>query len=369
MEIRNPHIVIHSTSISHPIGTTLDRAISSNNTNLGVKHLTIPSGDHLTLSITSEIKWPECMDKPLRYDKANGDMIRAKILLLDNKQDDTAAVQPSLSEIVLRHTPRARFRAKAFWCNSLNAKKKAILKLTRKRPKDPNLPILRRDYRKAIAQAKLEANGRSLEEETDPECFRTVKARQTRHPIPALEKTGGGIAAEHPQIAQELPDSLYGDEHHRANTHITAKAEPLNTGILNAAIRESPNSAASGQDHITTRLIKELCKLREDLFLRLMNRAWTQGIPDTWKTSNTILNPKAKKATYTVAKSWRPIQLQSILAKVLERAAVQRIADLGLLQKNIYGGRKQHGTTDAIQALNNTKRTTGDPTPVSPRWT
>jgi len=206
MEVRNPHTVTHPPSSSHPTGTTLDLAISSNNTNLTIEHLTIPSGDHLALSITSKIKWRECIDKPLRYDKANWDMIRAEILLLDDKQDDPTTVQQSLSEIVLRHTPRARFRAKAFWCNSLNAKKKAIEKLTRKRPKDPELPVLKRDYRKAIAQAKLEANGRALQEESDPECFRTVKARQTRHPIPALQKTGGGIAAEHPHIAQELQD-------------------------------------------------------------------------------------------------------------------------------------------------------------------
>jgi len=140
------------------------------------------------------------MDRSLRYDKANWDMIRAEILLLDNKQDDPTTVQQSLSEIVLRHTPRARFRAKAFWCDSLNTKKKAIQKLAKKRPKDPELPILRRGYRKAIAQAKLEANSKALQEERDPECFRTIKARQTRHPIPALQKTGGGIAAEHPHI-------------------------------------------------------------------------------------------------------------------------------------------------------------------------
>ena len=84
----------------------------------------------------------------------------------------------------------------------------------------------------------------------------------------------------------------------------------------------------------------------------MMKRAWRHGIPASWKASNTILIPKARKPTYTVAKSWRPIQVQSILAKILERAAVQRIADLGLLETNMYGGRKKNGTTDAIQALN-----------------
>jgi len=295
------------------------------------------------------------MDKQLRYDKANWDMIRAEILLLDKKQDEPASVQPSLSEIVLHQTPRATFRAKAFWCDSLNKMKKAIQKLGKKRTKDSDLPALRRDYRKAIAQATLEANGKALQEETDPECFRTVKAIQTRHHIPALQKTGEGIAAQHPHIAQERQESLCGGEHHRGNAGITAKAEPLNVGILNAAIRQSPNGEDPGPDHITTRLIKEFCKLREDLVLMTIKRAWTQGIPNAWKVSNTILIPKAKKARYNVAKSWRPIQLQSILAKVLERPAVQRIGDLGLLEDNMYGGRKQNGTTDAIQTLNDTR--------------
>jgi len=108
---------------------------------------------------------------------------------------------------------------------------------------------------------------------------------------------GGGIAAEHSHIVQELQVSLYGGEPSRANTHIRTKAEPLNTGILNAAIRHSPNSAAPRPDHINTRLIEELCKLLEDLFLRTMNRAWAKGIPDTCKNRNTMLIPKAKQAT------------------------------------------------------------------------
>jgi len=60
------------------------------------------------------------------------------------------------------------------------------------------------------------------------------------------------------------------------------------------------------------------------------------------------LIPKAKKASYTTAKSWRPIQLRSILAKVIARIITDRLANLNLLPKNMYGGRKNHGTTDAI---------------------
>ena len=83
----------------------------------------------------------------------------------------------------------------------------------------------------------------------------------------------------------------------------------------------------------------------------MMNEAWKHGVPTTWKTSRTILIPKAKRETYNVAKSWRPIQLQSILAKVLERVAAIKIGRLDILCDNMYGGRKKAGTTDAIQNL------------------
>ena len=89
----------------------------------------------------------------------------------------------------------------------------------------------------------------------------------------------------------------------------------------------------------------------QNLFLNMMNRAWREGIPTTWKTSRTILIPKAKKETYNVAKSWRPIQLQSILAKVLERVVAIKIGQLDILSGNMFGGRKGAGTTDAIQSL------------------
>jgi hypothetical protein len=42
-------------------------------------------------------------------------------------------------------------------------------------------------------------------------------------------------------------------------------------------------------------------------------------IPQNWKTSKVIFIPKPGKSTYTDAKSFRPISLQSCLLKVLER--------------------------------------------------
>ena len=107
LQVSNPHVITHPPSGSHPIGTTLDLAISDQNNPNNVQHLSVPSGDHLALAIRTKIAWRNSAERPLRYDKANWAMIRAELLLLDGKEDDPAKVQASLTEIVLRHTPRA----------------------------------------------------------------------------------------------------------------------------------------------------------------------------------------------------------------------------------------------------------------------
>ena len=162
LQVNNPHVITHPTSGSHPIGTTLDLVISDQNNPINVQHLSVPSGDHLALAIRTKVAWRNSAEGPLRYDKANWAMIRAELLLLDGKEDDPAKVQANLTEIVLRHTPRARLNAKGFWCRGLGVERKKLKQMIKENPMDPDIPRARRDYRKAIAEAKLTANGRAL---------------------------------------------------------------------------------------------------------------------------------------------------------------------------------------------------------------
>jgi len=271
---------------------------------------------------------------------------------MKEEDSDPRSVQSQLTAIIVKHTPRAKPNAKAFWNRELELERKELMKEWRSNPLDPGLTAKKKTFRKHIAEAKMESNARCLQEETDPECFRSVKPRATKHPIPALERSDGTMAAEHQHIAEELHSALYQGESRRHPRRMEPPKETLNTGNLDAALKNSPNGAATGPDHIPTRMIREFRRLREKLFMATMNQAWTQGIPPSWKSSSTILIPKLNKPAYTIAKSWRPIQLQSILAKVLERAVVDRIARLDILPDNMYGGRKRFGTTDAIQKLN-----------------
>lgn len=111
-------------------------------------------------------------------------------------------------------------------------------------------------------------------------------------------------------------------------TSLVYPTNGITIGELDKAIKASPNGAATGPDDIPTRAIRELRKVKENLFLTMRNKAYSEGVPDSWKTSTTILIRKAKKDSYRHAKSWRPIQLQSILSKILERVIVAKLADL-----------------------------------------
>jgi len=132
---------------------------------------------------------------------------------MDENNDDPTLLQDNLTRIILKHTPRASGKAKAFWNKDLANMRKIILRIVAERTGGKDLVEARRKYRKAIVQAKVEANENARQEETDPECFRAVKLKATKHPIPALQRAENTIAAEHTHIATEIQVALYGGKH------------------------------------------------------------------------------------------------------------------------------------------------------------
>jgi len=353
MEIRNRHVISMPTNRNAPGGTTIDLAISDTNTPCKANTIDISSAQHKALKIKIGIVWRKSQEQALRYDKADWEKIKAELLFLDERITDPDKVQKELTRIIHKHTPRARPNAKAFWNQDLETMRSGIKRERKKLPRDPTLPMMIKSYRQAIAKAKIEANAKSLQEETDPECFRSVKPMTTKRPIPGLTRPDGTDVSEHPYIAEELQRALYRGEHRRpAPCTPTTTTTGITIAELDKAIKALPNGAATWPDDIPTRAIRELRKAKENLFLKMMNKAYAEGIPDSWKTSTTILIRKAIKDSYRQAKSWRLIQLQSILSKILERVIVAKLSDHRLLSPRMFGGRKSNGTTDAIQALN-----------------
>jgi len=134
---------------------------------------------------------------------------------------------------------------------------------------------------------------------------------------------------------------LYGREHRRDTP---AAINPTNAqgedGEILKSLKASPNGVATGPDQIPRRMLRTLWRLRPDLFRKIINRVYKEGMPNSWKTSYPILIPKSNQPSYMTAKSWRPIQLQSILAKVMERIITNKLTSLDLLPDNMYGEKK-----------------------------
>jgi len=347
----NAHGVSYIPPNPNNTSSTIDLVIAEASCGVRVKYRTIASSEHKVLEIKTRLVSRSTSENPLRYDKADWGKIETEIHLL-KEDENPSSLQEKLTSIILRHTPRASGRAKAFWNKGLTLIRKRLLEMVNNGTRGKELVETRRNFRKAIFEAKLTANEKALQEETDPECFRTVKMKTTKHPIPALQRPDGTLAAEHNHIAKELQDSLYGGEHRRDTPPaINPTSTLVEDGEIQKALKASPNGAATGPDQIPTRMLRTLWKLKPDLLRKIINQVYKEGMPNSWKTSSTILIPKANKPSYTTAKSWRPIQLQSILAKIMERIITNKLTNLDLLPDNMYGGRKNYGTTDAIQAL------------------
>jgi len=353
LEVRNPFIATLPPYRQRGNGTTIDLVITGDNRPCKIVTMDIASADHRALRIKTSLTWRKSTEDRLRYDKADWGQIKAALTLLNPVDTHPAQVQESLTRILLQHTPRVRSGAKAFWNRDLERCRLALKSLQKQANRDLRILNMKRAYRKKIAKAKIEANSKALQEETDPKCFRSVRPMSNKRSIPSLVRKDCSIASEHPYIASELQEALYRGQRQRDNTVIKSTPDmELTLEELDAALKASPKGASPGPDRIPTRMVREFRKSNEKLFLATMNRALLEGIPASWKTSDTILIPKARKESYTIAKSSRPIQLQSILTKVLERVIVTRLAKLDLLTPNMFGERKKSGTTDTIQALN-----------------
>jgi len=284
-------------------GTTIDLAISDPSTPCKANTIDISSAQHKALKIKIGIVWRKSQELALRYDKADWEKIKTELLFLDERITDPDKVQKELTRIIHKHTPRARPNAKAFWNKDLETMRSKIKRELKKIPHDPMLPAMIKSYRQEIAKAKIEANAKSLQEETDPESFRSVKPMTTKRPIPALTRPEGTDASEHPHIAEELQRALYGGEHRRPTPcKPTTAPTKITIAELDKAIKASPNGAATGPDDIPTRIVREFRKAKESLFLKTMNRAYAEGIPEGLENKHHDPHKEGKKGLLQTGK-------------------------------------------------------------------
>ena len=121
-------------------------------------------------------------------------------------------------------------------------------------------------------------------------------------------------------------------------------------------IKELPNGKAPGPDSIPNEVLKIIAPaVAEDLAQAISKLLQDGEIPRSYKESITVALRKERKADYTLPSSYRPIALENMLAKVIEKIVATELADIAeehnLLPWNQMGGRRKRSTLSAINLL------------------
>lgn len=123
---------------------------------------------------------------------------------------------------------------------------------------------------------------------------------------------------------------------------------PFTLVELNKIIQHIPNRITPGTDNLTPSLIKAIFSRHPNLLLTIFNSCLKYSYyPDLWKESRVILIPKPDKPPHLTS-SYRPICINSILGKVLEKLLNNRLYHF--LHKNNLLHPKQFGFTHNTSA-------------------
>jgi ribonuclease HI len=138
----------------------------------------------------------------------------------------------------------------------------------------------------------------------------------------------------------------------------TADDMPFTASEVNDVINSLPSNKSPGWDQINNEIIKNVQKLEPNLFLNLFNKCLHFGyFPKIWKISVIKILLKSSEKPKQEIKSYRPISLLCVVAKVLEKLVINRINyhmySNNLLSELQFGFTPQKSTEDAINHLLN----------------
>ena len=130
---------------------------------------------------------------------------------------------------------------------------------------------------------------------------------------------------------------------------------PITIDELELALHGAKCGKASGPDGITNEMLKNLSTIGKSVILKLINDSWKDGIcPGSWKFGEILPLPKPGK-DHTFASSFRPINLLSVMGKLMERIVKTRLEHFlesnNKLDPSQAGFRKGRSTAEQVGRL------------------
>jgi len=223
---------------------------------------------------------------------------------------------------------------------------KEMKKLRRKGLEDWKL--VRKVCRNRLLQERYRTMKSRLAKMGEIEAFRMVKPLEGRSAIPPMQTPEGRTVFEFEKVSDMTAEQLEpGEEKDVVDERIEIS---VTMEDLKAAIKASPSNTAGGIGKMSYPLLRFWMRKEGDKMLALVNE-WVKGDCRDWHKVETILIRKGNKSRYDVVKSWRMINLVSVMAKVVERVILRRITEHVELEDTQYGSRKNRSTHDAFKQM------------------
>ncbi|XP_015436990.1 PREDICTED: uncharacterized protein LOC107192286 [Dufourea novaeangliae] len=233
----------------------------------------------------------------------------------------------------------------------------------KKKRNDSIIESLRKEYKarkdtlkREIKMAKIESWKRLQDMvEDDPwgrpykAVFTTLKPRTPPNKLNKedMEKIIEGLFVTKPQVARDNKRNLNLERRRidvllgiRARNAKENKDRKITTEEIRTIARSLSEKKAPGIDGVPSKIAKILAEQRPGMLSDMYNAYYDLGyFPERWKTGKLVLIPKKGEARGSPA-DWRPLNMISNLAKIMERTMKDRILEETCFEENQFGFRK-----------------------------
>ena len=302
-------------------------------------------------------------------------------LILDRSTD---VFLRELTNICDNNLPRkATVTKNTYWWNSDLTRLRSIARIWRNRFTRVRSPTLKQsylsnylrsktEYENAIFSAKRASWNDFLSSQDCNSVWRQAYkvCKQSKKVTPcSIQLADGSQTSDSLETANQLLNAFLPDDNisNDTMTHVYTRAlvnmllpslsssdvTPITHDILLQRVQALNDKKAPGLDGFSANIIKQLFAASPDVLLTLYNRCRILGLfPTAFKCCRVIAIPKAGAPNPNLPKSWRPISLLSVFAKIFEKIWIDEIyAHLNSsypLSPNQFGFTRGKSTLGAI---------------------
>ena len=252
---------------------------------------------------------------------------------------------------------------KRWWDSDLEEKRRRVrewderYKRNRSEENDRERKVERKEYRDMIEDKKARYWMEFLENMKKGEGFGFVKTdRDFMVDVPAIRGEGGELVREDGEKGRAIVRGLGKREELKQEEEVFWEEVEVEEEEVKSAIWKQKDGKAAGVNGLSGRVMKELWKVEwgRKVIMWVVEKSLGLGyVPKQFRDGVGVVMRKPNKEDYSLASSYRVINLLDVWGKCLERVVVGRLEEWekeGLGEEQ-WGGRKNRSSMEAVASL------------------